>query len=97
MPPTMNVRGQRSPQRHAIAKMPAGGKKTIKRLLGYVLTNYLWSLLAVLVCIVITSVTTLTSSLFTKTLIDDYIMPMTERQSKIYYVDKTKENEHISK
>ncbi len=76
----MNMRGQRDPQRHAMAKMPAGGMKTIRRLLGYVLTNYRWSLAAVLVCIAVTSVTTLTSSLFTKTLIDDYIMPLTEQE-----------------
>ena len=42
--------------------------------------NYKWSLLAVLVCILITSVTTLTSTLFTRTLIDDYILPLTQME-----------------
>ena len=41
--------------------MPKGGWKTVRRLLSYVLVNYKWSLVAVLVCIAITSVTTLTS------------------------------------
>ena len=80
MPPTMNMRGPRNGQRHGVAKMPKGGWKTVRRLLSYVLVNYKWSLVAVLVCIAITSVTTLTSSLFTKTLIDDYIMPLMEQE-----------------
>ena len=61
-----------------IAKMPKGGMKLIRRLIRYVAVNYKWSLLAVLVCILITSVTTLTSTLFTRTLIDDYILPLTQ-------------------
>ena len=63
-----------------IAKMPKGGTKLIMRLLKYVAVNYKWSLMAVLVCIVITSVTTLTSTLFTRTLIDDYILPLTQAE-----------------
>ena len=63
-----------------IAKMPKGGKKLIRRLIRYVAVNYKWSLLAVLVCILITSVTTLTSTLFTRTLIDDYILPLTQME-----------------
>ncbi len=80
MPPTMNMRGPRNGQRHGVAKMPKGGWKTVRRLLSYVLVNYKWSLVEVLACIAITSVTTLTSSLFTKTLIDDYIMPLMEQE-----------------
>ena len=63
-----------------IAKMPKGGMKLIRRLIRYVAVNYKWSLLAVLVCILITSVTTLTSTLFTRTLIDDYILPLTQME-----------------
>ena len=63
-----------------IAKMPKGGMKLIKRLIRYVAVNYKWSLLTVLVCILITSVTTLTSTLFTRTLIDDYILPLTQME-----------------
>ena len=60
--------------------MPKGGMKLIRRLIRYVAVNYKWSLLAVLVCILITSVTTLTSTLFTRTLIDDYILPLTQME-----------------
>ena len=42
------------------------------------LSDYKFSILTVLVCIAITSVTTLASTLFTRTLIDDYIVPLTE-------------------
>ena len=58
------------------AKMPPGGMKTAGRLLKMVLGSYKWSLLTVAVCILVTTATTLTSTLFTRTLIDDYIAPL---------------------
>jgi ATP-binding cassette subfamily B protein len=64
-----------------IAKMPKGGTKLIARMLRYVAQNYKWSLLLAIVCIFVTSVTTLTSTLFTKTLIDDHILPLTQAAS----------------
>ena len=51
--------------------------KTVWRLFGFVFKNYKISLPFIALCIVVTSLTTLTSNLFTKTLIDDYIVPMT--------------------
>ncbi len=48
----------------------------LKRLAAYVLQNYKIHCLVVLVCIVVTSVTTLCATLFMKSLIDDYITPM---------------------
>jgi ATP-binding cassette subfamily B protein len=61
----------------------AGFQKTSKqqraviwRLTKYVLSNYKYSIVTVLACIAITSVTTLASTLFTRTLIDDYIAPL---------------------
>jgi ATP-binding cassette subfamily B protein len=50
--------------------------KTAGRLLKMMLGSYKWSLLAVAVCILVTTATTLTSTLFTRTLIDDYIAPL---------------------
>ena len=58
------------------ATMPPGGMKTAMRLFKMLLSNYKWSLLAVAVCILVTTATTLTSTLFTRTLIDDYIAPL---------------------
>ena len=50
--------------------------KTIKRVFGIVLRHYKFSFLVVFACIVVTSLTTLASTLFTKTLIDDFIGPI---------------------
>ena len=58
------------------AKMPPGGLKTAGRLLKLMLSSYKWSLLVVAICILVTTATTLTSTLFTRTLIDDYIAPL---------------------
>ena len=57
-------------------KMPPGGLKTAGRLLKMMLGSYKWSLLVVALCILVTTATTLTSTLFTRTLIDDYIAPL---------------------
>ena len=53
-------------------------RSTLWRLTKYVLKDYKFSIGTVLVCIVITSVATLSSTLFTRTLIDDYIVPLTQ-------------------
>ena len=73
------MRGPRGPRNHGKVKMPEGGMKTIGRLVKYVLKNYRFSLAAVMVCIVVTSFTTLASTLFTRSLIDDYILPLTKQ------------------
>lgn len=52
---------------------------TVKRLFAFIFKNYKVHIGIVLVCIVISSVTSLASSLFTRTLIDDYITPMLDR------------------
>ncbi|MBQ9174146.1 MAG: ABC transporter ATP-binding protein [Bacteroidales bacterium] len=49
---------------------------TVKRLFAFIMKNYKVHIGIVLVCIVISSVTSLASSLFTRSLIDDYITPM---------------------
>lgn len=61
-------------------KMPVGRKsknpmKTLKRLLGYVFKEYKFQFLFVVICILISSLATVASTLFLKTLIDDYITP----------------------
>jgi len=59
-------------------------KSNLIRLTLYVLQNYKFSLLTVMICILISSVTTLLSTLFTKTLIDDYIVPLTQMDNPEY-------------
>ena len=50
----------------------------MKRLLGYILKNYKFSCIAVLVCILVSALTTLTATLFIQKLIDSYIIPLTQ-------------------
>ena len=59
-------------------------KKIMLRLFGFVLKNYKFSILTVLVCIVVSSITSLFSTLFTRTLIDDYITPLTQAVNPKY-------------
>lgn len=54
------------------------------RLTKYVLKNYKFSIGTVLVCIVVASVTSLASTLFTRTLVDDYIVPLTQMANPEY-------------
>ena len=56
-------------------------RRVMMRLFGFVLSNYRWSIVTVLACIALSSVTSLVSSLFTRTLIDDYIAPLTLSQA----------------
>jgi len=48
------------------------------RLFTFVLKHYKFSIVTVLLCIVVSTVTSLFSTLFTRTLIDDYITPLTQ-------------------
>ena len=59
-------------------------KDVLKRILGYMLKNYKWQFLLVVICIIVTAVCTLQSTLFTRTLIDDYITPMLASGSPDY-------------
>ena len=59
-------------------------KDVLKRILGYMLKNYKWQFLLVVICIIVTAVCTLQSTLFTRTLIDDYITPMLASGSADY-------------
>ena len=50
--------------------------KVLKRVLGYMMKRYKFRFILVLICILITAVTTLTGMLFMQSLIDDFITPM---------------------
>lgn len=65
---------------------PRGAKPTVanpgkvfKRIIGFVAKNYLLQCMVVLVCIVLTVFSTIQGTMFTKTLIDQYIMPMMQQ------------------
>ena len=59
-------------------------KQVLLRLFGFVLKHYKFSILTVLACIVVSSITSLFSTLFTRTLIDDYITPLTQMANPEY-------------
>ncbi|MBQ7422206.1 MAG: ABC transporter ATP-binding protein, partial [Prevotella sp.] len=59
-------------------KIDKNKRTTIWRLTKFVFQNYKLSIGTVLICIIISSVTSLISTLFTKTLIDDYVVPLTQ-------------------
>ena len=77
-------RGPHAQNQGGIQKIDAQQRAVIWRLAKYVLSDYKFSILTVLVCIAVTSVTTLASTLFTRTLIDDYIVPLTQTANPEY-------------
>ncbi|MCR4569818.1 MAG: ABC transporter ATP-binding protein/permease [Bacteroidales bacterium] len=80
MPPGFNMRGpagaDRGPRAGAHLK-DLKKDSTVWRLFKYVFRHYKVNIGIVLVCIVVSSLASLASSLFTRTLIDDYITPLT--------------------
>ncbi len=57
---------------------------TLKRLLNYVFKNYKLRFLVVMILVVISSLTSVASSLFIESLIDDYITPMLSESTPIF-------------
>ena len=79
----------RGPQGHhgqnaGFQKATKQQRQVMMRLFGFVLKHYKFSILTVLACIVVSSITSLFSTLFTRTLIDDYITPLTQMANPEY-------------
>ena len=53
----------------------------MKRLVGYVFAKYKFHFVAVIVCILLSSLMTLRGTWFMQSLIDDYIIPLTKAQN----------------
>ena len=79
-------RGPRGPQGHqaGFQKATKQQRQVMIRLFGFVMKNYKFSIVTVLLCIVVSSITSLASTLFTRTLIDDYIVPLTQMANPEY-------------
>ena len=56
----------------------------MRRVLGYMLKEYRFSFLAVVICIIGSALATLRGTLFLQSLIDDYIVPLTQSSSADY-------------
>ncbi len=76
MPPGFGPRGGGGGPRVGATLKDLKKDSSVFRLLKFILRNYKFHFGAVLLCIVISSLTSVVSSLFTRTLIDDYILPM---------------------
>ena len=77
--------GPRGPHAQAgFQKIDKKQRGTLLRLTRYVMQHYRWHIGAVLVCIVVSSITSLVSTLFTRTLIDDYVVPLTQTDNPEY-------------
>ena len=50
--------------------------KSLGRVFAYLFKNYTVHLILVVICIIITAITTLYGTLFMKSLVDDYITPL---------------------
>lgn len=59
-------------------------KDTIIRLLSYIKDNYKYRAILVLICIIITSLVSISSSIFLQILIDDYIKPLLLVENPIF-------------
>lgn len=74
MPP-MGPRGPKGMKGGPKSKDPM---KTLKRLLAFIMKRYKFRYLFVIVCIAISSVVQVIGTMFMRTLIDDYILPMVD-------------------
>ena len=72
--------------RTSAISMPKGEAKrdVLLRMAAFVWHHYRWHMLLVLLGVVVASLTSLVSSLFTRTLIDDYIVPLTQVDNPQY-------------
>ena len=77
--------GPRGPRAQAgFQKASKEQRATLQRMFTFVMKHYRWAIVVVLACVFISSITSLISSLFTKTLIDDYIVPLTQVEKPQY-------------
>ncbi|MBO4870899.1 MAG: ABC transporter ATP-binding protein [Muribaculaceae bacterium] len=75
--PNFNPNGQHG--RNVYVGEPTGNRRDVlMRLMRLVMKHYKFSFIVVAICIIVTAFTTLASTLFTRTLIDDYIVPLTQ-------------------
>ena len=85
MPPGFNNRpGQERGPRAGASLKDLKKDSTVFRLFKYIFKHYKVNFVVVTLCIIVSSITSLASSLFTRSLIDDYILPMTAAAAPDY-------------
>ena len=58
--------------------------KVLGRVMGYILKNYKFRLIFVIVCIILSTLSSVGGSLYLETLIDDYIVPLVGEENPVY-------------
>ena len=85
MPPGFNHQpGQDRGPRAGASLKDLKKDSTVFRLFKYIFKHYKVNFVVVTLCIIVSSITSLASSLFTRSLIDDYILPMTAAAAPDY-------------
>ena len=85
MPPGFNSQpGQDRGPRAGASLKDLKKDSTVFRLFKYIFKHYKVNFVVVTLCIIVSSITSLASSLFTRSLIDDYILPMTAAAAPDY-------------
>ena len=76
--------GPRERSQAGFQKVDKEKRAILLRMFAFVFSHYKWAIVVVLSCVLISSITSLVSSLFTKVLIDDYIVPLTQVENPQY-------------
>lgn len=78
-----NSRPVKKPGGHMAGPRPSIDQpgKLLKRVIQYVMKNYKFSCIAVIVCIVVSVLANVQGTMFTKTLIDSYILPLLQAEN----------------
>ena len=58
--------------------------KILKRVLGYVFKKYKITFAIVVVCLILSTVSSVAGNLYLQTLIDDYIIPLMQAENPVY-------------
>lgn len=72
-------RGHRGNVRMPGQKFDSASRGMLGRVLKYMMSNYKFSFIVVVICIIVSAVGVLVGSLFLQSLIDDYIVPLTQQ------------------
>ena len=75
---------QRERAQAGFQKVSKEQKTTLLRMVAFVWHYYKWQMMLVMACILVASLTSLVSSLFTRTLLDNYIVPLTQVDNPEY-------------
>lgn len=70
--------------KQGLRQKPKADKETLKRLLSYITDKYRMQFIFVLICIVVSAIAGVSSSLFIQILIDDYIGPLLLEASPVF-------------